>query len=69
MVKALSFGCITHQTKFHLAREGNFWTIGRIFYFPLKAAKQAAAAMTAWSATVLQHYAKIFEQYELEVKD
>lgn len=66
---ALSFGCTTHQMKFHLAREGNF--IGLqveffiFFYFPLEAAKQAAAA----AATVLRHYAKIFEQYELEVKD
>lgn len=50
------------RRKFH-------WTIGRIifffFNFPLEAAKQAAAA----AATVLRHYAKIFEQYELEVKD
>lgn len=65
---ALSFGCTTHQMKFHLAREGNF--IGSqveffFFNFPLEAAKQAAAA----AATVLRHYAKIFEQYELEVKD
>lgn len=67
---ALSFGCTTHQTKFHLARGGNFIGLRVEFSnFPLKAAKQAAAVMTACLATVLQHYAKIFKQYELEVKD
>lgn len=48
------------RRKFH-------WIIGRIFNFPLKAAKQAAAAAMT-DTTVLQHYAKIFEQCELEVK-
>lgn len=50
------------RRKFH-------WTTGRFLNFPLKAAKQAAVATTAQPATVLRHYAKIFKQCELEVKD
>lgn len=70
MMVALSFGCITHQMKFPSARGGNLIELlvkKNLLNFSLKVAKQAAA-MTAWSATVLQHNAKIFKQYEIELK-
>lgn len=66
-MEALSFGWTTHQMKFHLAREEIFiGLLVEFLNFPQKAAKQAAAIMTVWSATVLEQMQKYSSSVSLK---